>query len=97
MGKDAYVTKGNQCYQSTVEVRNNAVEVLDLKSNHREADPRIVLHIVFASSTDKSSAFYVVADDTDVYILLFYVSPYYSGKVCFRQGTGSSNDGPTMM
>ena len=33
MGKGVYVTKGNQCYQSTVEVPNNAVEVPDLKSN----------------------------------------------------------------
>ena len=43
MGKDVYVTKGNQCYQSTVEVPNNAVEVPDLKSNRGEADPRIAL------------------------------------------------------
>ena len=48
MGKDVYVTKGNQCYQSTVEVLSNAVKVPDLKSNYREADPRIALHTVFA-------------------------------------------------
>ena len=93
MGKDVYVTKGNQCYQSTVEVPNNAVEVPDLKSNHRKADPRIALHTVFASSTDDSSAVCVIADDADVYILLLYVSQYCSGKVHFRQGTGSSNNG----
>ena len=78
MGKD-YVTKGNQCYHSRVEVPNNAVEVPDLKSNLREADPRIALHTVFASS----SAVCVVADDMDVYILLLYVSQYWSGKVYF--------------
>ena len=38
---------------------------------------------------------FVVADDTDVYILLLYVSQYCSGKVYFRKGTGSSNDGTT--
>ena len=95
MGKDVYVTKGNQCYQSTVEVLNNAVEVPDLKSNHRVAGPRIALHTIFASSTDESSAVCVVAVDTDVYILLLYESQYCSGKVYFRQGTGSSNDGIT--
>ena len=95
LGKDVYVTKGNQCYQSTVEVPNNAVEVPELKSNHREADPRITLHTVFASLTDESSAVCVVADDTDIYILLLYVPQYCSGKVYFRQGTGSSNDGIT--
>ena len=95
MGKDIYVTKGNQCYQSTVEVPNNVVEVPDLKSNHREAEPRIAVHAMFASSTEDSSAVCVVADDTDVYILLLYVSQYCSGKVYFRKGTGSSNDGTT--
>ena len=84
MGKDVYVTKGNQCYQSTVEVPNNALEVPNLKSNHREADPRIALHTVFASSIDESSAVCAVADDTDVYILLLYVSQYCSRKVYFR-------------
>ena len=95
MGKDVYVTKGNQCYQSTVEVLNNAVEVPDLKSNHRVAGPRIALHTIFASSIDESSAVCIVADDTDVYILLLYESQYCSGKVYFRQGTGSSNEGIT--
>ena len=92
MGKDVYVTKRNQCYQSTVKVPNNAAQVPDIKSNHREADPRIALHTIFASSTDDSSAVCVVADDTDVYIPLLYVSQYCSGKVYFRKGTGSSND-----
>ena len=81
MGKDVYVTKGNHSYHSTIGVPNNAVEVPDLKLNHREADPRIALHTVFASSTDDSSAVCVVADDADVYILLLYVSQYCSGKV----------------
>ena len=70
MGKDIYVTKENQCYQSTVEVPNEAVEAPDLKLNHREADPRMALHTVFASLTNESSAVCVVADDMDVYILL---------------------------
>ena len=95
MVKDVYVTKGNQCYYSTFEVSNNAVEVPNLKSNHKEADPRIALHTIFASSTDKSTAVCVVADDTEIYILLLYVPQYCSGKVYFRQDTGSSNDGVT--
>ena len=44
MGKDVYVTKRNQCYQSTVKVPNN--QVPDIKSNHRKADPRITLHTI---------------------------------------------------
>ena len=71
------------------------MDVPDLESNHREADPKIALHTIIAWSNDDSSAACVVADDTDVYILLLCVSQYCSGKVCFWQGTGSSNDGIT--
>ena len=90
MGKDVYVTKGNQCYHSIVKIPNNCVEVPDLKLNHREADPIISLHTVFASSADESSAVCVIADNTEVYIMLLYVPQCSSEKVYFRQGTGSS-------
>ena len=43
------------------------MEVPDLKSNHREADPRIALHSFFASSTLESGVAFVFADDEDVY------------------------------
>ena len=39
------------------------MQVPDLKSNHRETDPRNALHAVFTSSADDT-------DDMDVYILL---------------------------
>ena len=55
MRNDPYVLKGNKCYHSKIEATNNTVEYPDLKLNHREADPRITLHTVFASSTDKLS------------------------------------------
>ena len=95
MRNNVYVSKRNQCYQSTVKVPSNAVEVPDIRSNHREADPRIALHTVFASSTNESSAVCAVAEDTDVYILLLYMSQYCSEKVHFQQSTGSSNGGIT--
>ena len=53
MGNVVYVTTGNQCYHSKIEAPNNTVEYPDLKLNHREVDPRIALHSIFASSTDK--------------------------------------------
>ena len=86
MGKYVYVTKGNQCYYLTVGVPNNAVEVPDLKSNQREADPRIALHTGFASSTDESNEF-VLLQIIRTYVSCCYICPsialekYNFGKV----------------
>ena len=74
MRNDAYVLKGNKCYHSKIEATNNTVEYPDLKLNHREADPRITLHTVFASSTDKLSVVWVVADDTNINPVVPWVS-----------------------
>ena len=89
MRKDVYFTKGNQCYHSTVEVPNNAVEVPDLKSNHKEEHLRIALHTAFGSSAHEPSAVCVVADDADIYIyiLLLNVSQYCCEKMYFRLGS----------
>ena len=94
MAEEAYVTKVNQCYHSAVETPNDVVEIPDLKSNHREAGPSTSLYILFASSTGKSSAVCIVADDTDVYSLLLYMSQYCSGmKKCTFNKIHSSNEG----
>ena len=72
------------------------MKVPHLKLNHREADPRIALHTIFASLTNEPSAVCVAADDMDGYILLLlYRSQYCSGEVYFGQCTGSSNHGIT--
>ena len=91
MGKDVYVTKGKQCYQSTVEVPNNAVEVPDLKSNHREA----YLYIPFSLHQLTIQVQFVLLQMIRTYISCCFMSQYCSGKRYFRQSTGSSNDGIT--
>ena len=86
MEKDVYVTKGNQYYHSTIDAPNNAGEYPDLKSNQREADPRINLQTVLTSSNNESSAVCIVEDDTHVYIPLHCCIVLYqhcSGKVYF--------------
>ena len=97
MGKDVYVTKGKLCFYSTADATISYMEVPQLKSNQREADPRIAFHAIFASSTEETSSECVVADDTDIYIYIYilYVSQYFRGKLYFRQGTGTSKDGIT--
>ena len=81
MGKDVYLTIGNQRNHSTIEAPSNVVAVPDLNLNNREPDPRIALHTAFASSTDEPSAVCVVAIDTEAYISLLYVCQYCSGKL----------------
>ena len=66
MRNDAYVLKGNKFHYSKIKATNNIEEYPDLKLNHREADPRITLHTVFASSTDKLNVVWVVANDTNI-------------------------------
>lgn len=91
--KDIFVTKRNQRWQLTVEAPSDAVEVPDLKSNNREADPRIALPAFLLHQMTIQVC--IVADDKNVYILLLHVSQYCSGKVYFQQDTGSFNDGIT--
>ena len=80
--KEVYVTKDGQCFhkQPTISI----VPVADLRSTHKEADYRIALHPVYA---DKVC---VVSDDTDVYILLLFVSNKCDGHIYLRQGTGDA-------
>ena len=60
---------------------------------HREADHRLAFHA--KCSADSGDSVCVVADDTDVYILLLFISNPANGTIHFRQGTSSSKQGIT--
>ena len=47
-----------------------AIEVPELQTYVTEADPRLSLHAVHSSNLYPNQSVCVVADDTDVYILL---------------------------
>lgn len=89
--KEVFVTKGHQCYFATWP-HCSVSEVPELYSYHREADPRIISHAMFASSKYPTC---VVADDTDVFILLLFVASKCERGLYFRQGTASSRTGIT--
>ena len=55
---------------------------------HREADHRLAFHA--KCSADSGDSVCVVADDTDVYILLLFISNQANGTIYFQQGTSSS-------
>ena len=60
---------------------------------HREADHRLAFHA--KCSADSGDSVCVVADDTDVYILLIFISNQANGTIYFGQGTSSSKQGIT--
>ncbi len=91
IGKNVYVTKGSQCMYLAKDSSLPVTEVPDLRSQHREADHRLAYHAVYAAS--KHSGVCVVADDTDVFVLLLYVSAKCESSLFFRQGTSSSRGG----
>ena len=60
---------------------------------YREADHKLAFHAkCSADSGDSLSDF---GDDTDVYILLLFISNQANGTICFRQGTSSSKQAIT--
>ena len=56
----------------------NVTDIEDLYSVHKESDPRIALHVVFASSATLRETVCVVSDDTDVFIIhvLFFIRTF---------------------
>lgn len=93
IGEDIYVTKGNHCMYVAGDGSQSAVDVPELCSQHKEADPRLAHHAVYASTSNAGVC--VVADDTDVYILLLFVSCKCDSSLYFRQGTATSKCGIT--
>ena len=90
--KNIFVNNGNECYYKGIHEETKLSE--ELSSLHKEADPKIPMHAVYASCLDNKSVC-VVADDTDVFILLLFVARYFEGNVFFRQGKYSDKEGIT--
>ena len=88
--KNIFVTKEKKCF---VKYTNQAaIEKPELFSMHREAGHRLAFRA--KCSADSGDSVCVVADDTDVYILLF-ISNQANGTIYFRQATSSSKQGIT--
>ena len=91
-GKKCLLLKENKCFYISADNQSSSREVPELNSRHREADPKLAFHAVYAASIH---AAFVVADDTDVFILLLFVAAQTNQKLYFRQGTASSKGGIT--
>ena len=83
--KSVYVTKGEKCFQKT---EHGVIETQPLKSNHKEAEHRIIHHTHFTSHQHDSVC--IVADDSDILVLLLYISRRCCSQIYFREGTHSS-------
>ena len=90
--KTVYVNKETECYYKSLSTP--AVRFPDLDSNHREADQMIPMHAVHAGQSPERSVC-VVADDTDIYLSLLYVSSQVESDLYFRQGKTTDKVGIT--
>ena len=89
--KNVFVTKEKKYF---VKYANQvAIEKPEFFAMHREADHWLVFHA--NCSADNGDSVCVVADDTDVCILLLFVSNQTNGTIYFRQGTSLSKQGIT--
>ena len=78
--KTIFVNKGNQCYYKRMNKKPIIFE--DICSSHKEADLKLPMHAVYASHLHKRPIC-VVADDTDVFILLLFVVQHFETTVFF--------------
>ena len=85
------------------EVKDDAKNINDVKNihlytqNHKIADNRKAYYANYASDRDdnESKAICIVADDTDIYILLCSIAYYCRSVLYLRQGTSSTKTGIT--
>ena len=63
--------------------KQNPSNFEDFCSSHKQADQKLPMHDVYASQLHKKPVC-VVADDTDVLILLFFVTQHNENTVFFR-------------
>ena len=70
-GKEIYITKGKIFLQASPNTSSQITEMLQLKSNQLETDPRIVFYAAFSSSTEGRRVVCKEADDDDAYGLVF--------------------------
>ena len=74
-------------------LNQSRVEISELFSNHKEADHRLAFHVQYESNLGRTVC--VVADDSDVFILLLFTASQCQSTLYFRQGTNKSKDGIT--
>ena len=85
------MTKLDQCVLKCPD--GSLVDIEDLTCTHKEADPRLALHAVYASRLHPGKSVAVVSDDTDVYIILLSIAKEMEGELYFRQGKSTVGKG----
>ena len=93
--KVLFVTKEKICYIKRLDQIHHACPLL--YSEYKEADHRIASHAKYVSDnySNVNSSITIVADDTDIDILLIRIACYCRSILHFHQGTSSSKAGIT--
>ena len=85
--KPVHITSGGKCYSKNPD--DEFIEVPELETKLKEADPRLALHAIHVSKIYPNESICVVSDDTDVFIILLSIALHINGTLLFRQGTSS--------
>ena len=91
MGKDVFVNNKDVCYFKEGSRGSVSSVCEELFSKHREADQKVISHAIFESERGYNVC--VVADDSDIFILLLSTAHLFHSNVFFRQGKTSDKDG----
>jgi len=78
--KELYVTADSKCLRIT---QDTVMEVRELDSSHEEADTRVLLHASHAARSGFKSVV-IVAEDTDILVLLLAFNAHISTRLCMR-------------
>ena len=90
MGKDIFVNNRHTTYLKAISWKTFKVTD-ELYSQHKETDHKIVYQTVFES--EKGNKTLVVADDSDLFILLLWAASSFKSDVFFRQRKSSDKEG----
>ena len=91
INKDIYVNNGDTCYFKARSTQSSSSICEELFSKHKEADQKVVFHTVF--ECERGNNVCVIADDSDIFILLLSVAHLFQTDVYFRQGKSTDKDG----
>ncbi|XP_065661751.1 uncharacterized protein LOC136084780 [Hydra vulgaris] len=87
--KSVYLTNEDKCYQFMLSANNVVVsEIISLKSDHEEADTRLMAHCYHAASSHQNIVIW--SPDTDVFVIALHAIKHFTVNVLFA--TGNQNN-----
>ena len=88
--KEVYLAHGRECHLfCSIGNAVDVVPVLQLTSDHEEADTRMLLHTYHAAQNGFENIV-IRTPDTDVFVIAIYASLSFASNIIFLTGTGNN-------